>query len=101
MAVKNKIRPVIKILKNLEDEIRRKYKAEIIGIFGSYARGEQRKGSDIDIIVEFDKGATLFDVVGLSLFLEEKLKIKKVDIVPKDAVREELKEEIFKEVVPL
>jgi len=101
MAVKNKIRPVIKILKNLEDEIRREYKAEIIGIFGSYVRGEQRRGSDIDIIVKFDKGATLFDVVGLSLFLEEKLKIKKVDIVPKDAVREELKEEIFKEVVPL
>jgi predicted nucleotidyltransferase len=101
MAVKNKIRPVIKILKNLEDEIKKRYKAEIIGIFGSYVRGEQKRGSDIDIIVKFDKGATLFDVVGLSLFLEEKLKIKKVDIVPKDAVREELKEEIFKEVIPL
>jgi predicted nucleotidyltransferase len=99
--MKKEVKSIIKTLKNLEAYIRKKYKAEIIGIFGSYVRGEQKKGSDIDIIVKFYKGATLFDFVGLSIFLEEKLKIKKVDIVPKDAVREELKEQIFKGVVPV
>ncbi len=50
----------MKFLKNLEDEIRKEYKAEIIGIFGSYARGEQRKSSDVDILVRFFERATLF-----------------------------------------
>jgi predicted nucleotidyltransferase len=86
-------------LKSLEGEIKEKYKAEIIGIFGSYARGEQKKKSDLDVLVKFYKGATLFEFVGLAIFLEEKLGIKKVDVVPYDTVREELKEYIFKETI--
>ncbi len=40
-------------LNELKKEIRQKYKAEIIGIFGSFARGEEEKESDIDVLVEF------------------------------------------------
>lgn len=90
---------IIQDIKGLEKEIKERYKAEIIGIFGSYVRGEQKKKSDLDVLVKFYKGATLFDFVGLALFLEEKLGIKKVDVVPYDAVRSELKERIFKETV--
>lgn len=62
---------------------------------------KQKKESDIEILVKFYKGATLFEFFGLYLFLEEKLGSKKVDIVPYDVVREEIKESIFKEVVSL
>ncbi|MCL0107918.1 nucleotidyltransferase family protein [Peptococcaceae bacterium] len=85
-------------IKNLQEEIKKEYKAEVIGIFGSYARGEQTQKSDIDILVRFYKGATLFDFVGLSYFLEEKLGIK-VDVVSEKAIRPELKDRILSEVI--
>jgi predicted nucleotidyltransferase len=86
------------ILKSLKQYIKQNYKAEIIGIFGSFVRNEQKQGSDIDILVKFYENATLFDFIGLSIFLEEKLGIR-VDIVPQDVVREEIKENIMHQVV--
>ena len=76
----------------------KEFKAEIVGIFGSYARGEQKKESDIDILVRFKEGVTLFDLVELAEFLEHKLGMK-VDIVSERAVRPELRKSIFKEIV--
>jgi predicted nucleotidyltransferase len=95
------IEDIKKTLEILNKDIKKKYKAEIIGIFGSYVRGEQKKKSDLDVLVKFDARATLFEFVGLSLFLEEKLGIKKVDVVPFDEVREEIRDRIFKEAVYL
>ena len=91
---------IIKILQEIKEEIRIKYKAEIKGIFGSYARGEAKQGSDVDILVNFLEGATLFDFIGLTNYLEEKLKIK-VDIVPVDTLRREIKDKILKEAIYL
>jgi len=88
------------VLKDLKREIRDKYKAELLGIFGSFARGEQTSKSDLDVLVLFDTDATLFDFVGLAIFLEEKLGIK-VDIVPQDTLRKEIKEKVLSDVVPL
>ena len=48
-----------------KDEIRRRYRAEIKGIFGSYARGDFDADSDLDLLVDFDEGANLFDLIGL------------------------------------
>lgn len=92
----------IKEILNLSKvKIRNQFKAEIIGIFGSYVRGEQKRGSDLDILVKFYEGATLFEFIDLAIFLEKKLGIKKVDIVPYDTIREEIKEKILKETVYL
>ncbi len=91
---------IIKSLQELKDEIKRKYKAEIKGIFGSYVRGEQKENSDVDILVEFSEGATLFDFVGLADYVESELNLK-VDIVPVDTIREEIKNTILKEAVYL
>jgi predicted nucleotidyltransferase len=52
-------------------------------IFGSVARGEDRPGSDIDLLVDFDADATYFDLVGLRLDLEELLSLP-VDVVHDD-----------------
>jgi len=89
---------ILVILRQLQDEIRQKYRAEIVGVFGSYARGEARQHSDVDILVRFLEGASLFDLVGLAEFLEENLGIK-VDIVSERAIRSELQERILSEVV--
>ena len=93
-------RQIIEIFQELKDEIKKRYKAEIMGVFCSYVRGDQREGSDVDILVRFFEKATLFDFVGLSDFLEGKLKIK-TDIIPIDTVREEIKEEVLKEAIYL
>ena len=87
-------------LGRLEGQIRKEYKAELIGLFGSYVRGEQKGESDLDVLVKFLEGATLFDFVGLADFLEERLSIE-VDIVSERALRPELREQILKDVVSL
>lgn len=95
-----KKKEIIETLQELKIEIRQRYKAEIVGLFGSYVRGEEKKSSGVDILVRFFEKATLFDFVGLSDFLEEKLRLK-ADVVPVDAVREEIKEDVLKEAIYL
>jgi hypothetical protein len=96
--MKAELKDIISIVRSLEEQIREEYKAEVIGVFGSYARGEQKANSDVDILVRFREGATLFDLVGLGDFLEDMLKVK-VDVVSERAIREELREQILREVV--
>ena len=78
--------------------LRKKYKVKNIGIFGSFARGEQKANSDIDVLVEFDGLPDIFLLIDLEDFLK-KLTKRKVDVVRKNAVREELKDIIAKEVM--
>jgi predicted nucleotidyltransferase len=98
--LKAKLKDILSIVRGLEGQIRKEYRAEVIGVFGSYARGEQKARSDVDILVKFLEGATLFDLVGLGDFLENKLNLK-VDIVSERAIREELRQQIMSEVVPV
>ena len=91
------------ILKNLErfqPEVKGRFHAELKGIFGSCARGESTQTSDIDVLVQFGEGASLFDYIALSNFLEDRLH-NKVDLVPIDTIRAELKEQILKETIYL
>jgi uncharacterized protein len=88
------------ILSRHRDELREKYKITEIGIFGSYVRGEQKKRSDIDILVEIGEPVSLLRFVGIENYLSDLLKTK-VDLIPKESIRPELKERILKEVVYL
>ena len=56
-----------------------KYGAHNVRVFGSVARGSAREDSDIDLLVEMDKGRSLFDLVGCQMEVEELLK-NKVDM---------------------
>jgi predicted nucleotidyltransferase len=85
-------------LRELKPYAESHYKAKEIGLFGSFVRGEQNDSSDIDLLVDFEDGADLFDLTGLSLYLEDALQ-RKVDVVPKRALREELRESVLLEVV--
>ena len=71
------------------------------GIFGSYARGEQTKNSDIDILIEV-KGRkfSLLDLVGLENKIHKILK-KKIDLLPYGAINKYLKEKILSEEVQI
>ena len=65
-------------------------------LFGSVAREESKKRSDIDILIKLKKGKSLFDFVGLKLELEEKLG-KQVDLVTYRAIKPRLKDIILKD----
>jgi len=89
---------LITVLKQLNEEIRQKYKGRIIGLFGSYARGEETDQSDIDLLIEKEANVSLFVLGGMKVYLEEKLN-KKVDIVTTAALREEIKPYIMNELI--
>lgn len=69
-------------------------------IFGSVARGEDRPGSDIDILVTFTDEASLLDEVGLQLALADLLQVE-VDVVADDALRGAIRERVLGEAVPV
>jgi len=88
------------ILREHRGEMARDYGVAAIGIFGSYARGEATAGSDIDILVEFDKPIGFFKFIEL----EEKLANwlgAPVDLVTKAALKPHIGQHILKEVAML
>ncbi|MCL5062551.1 nucleotidyltransferase family protein [Dissulfurispira sp.] len=87
-----------KTLKKHKAEVVRDYKVKEIGIFGSVVRGEQKKRSDIDILVEYSELPDLLKLIELENKLQKLLK-KKVDLIEKSGIRTELKDKILKEVV--
>ncbi len=69
-----------------------------IGLFGSVARGEEREDSDVDILVELRRPAGYLTLVKVQLRLEELLE-RRVDLVPRKALRPELRERILEETI--
>ncbi len=68
------------------------------GIFGSYARGEAKKNSDIDILIRFRGRKSLFDLVGLEMELKKALK-RKIDLLTYNSINPRLKDRILGEEV--
>ena len=86
-SIKKKIIPILK-----------RYGVKKAAIFGSFVRGEARKTSDIDILVEIKKDISLFDFIGLKLEIEEALG-KKVDLIEYSTIKPLIREKILKEQV--
>lgn len=73
------------------------YGVENIGVFGSVSRGEEKKGSDVDVLVEFSRPLGFFKFVELEEFLGSLID-KKVDLVTKKALKSVIRNEILQEV---
>lgn len=89
---------VRKVLEGHKEEMRQRFKIKEIGVFGSFVQEEQKKTSDVDILVEFEEVPDLFRFLELEIYLEGLLELK-VDLVRKKAIRKELREAILNEVV--
>jgi predicted nucleotidyltransferase len=74
-----------------------KYKVKSLGVFGSYVRGEQKKRSDLDVLVEFNEPISLLQYVALERELGERTG-KKVDLTMKKTLKPRIKEYILREV---
>ena len=98
LSIRKKIKKsMVEELKPKIIKILKKNKIKKAGIFGSYVRGEQRKNSDIDILIEPPKGMGL-EFVGVKLELEDELG-RKVDLVTYKGVHPLIKRKILKEEV--
>ena len=76
-------RPLRALVEAHRHEIRAtvaRHKGASVAVFGSVARGDESPGSDVDFLVEFEPGASLFDLARLELGLHEVLGVD-VDVV--------------------
>lgn len=92
------IEDIKNILEEHKNYLKENYYVKEIGIFGSFVKGKQNKRSDVDILVEFSRKIDVYLLIDLEDYLTKLLR-RKVEIVRKEVIRPELKEEIFKEVV--
>ncbi|MFN2430611.1 MAG: nucleotidyltransferase family protein [Cryomorphaceae bacterium] len=83
--------------KNMIIEVLQPYHPKMIGIFGSFARNENRHDSDLDILVEFRDTINLLDIIGAEIKLSELLSLK-VDLVTKKAISPRLAPHIDKDL---
>ena len=88
---------IIKIIKNSKPEIESHYGVKRLGLFGSYVKEKQRKKSDVDILVTFNRDIDLFDFLDLREYLESKLHVK-VDLVMESALKPAIGKRILSEV---
>lgn len=88
---------IIEIIRSIKPEIQTRYGVHRVGLFGSYAREQQRRRSDIDILVTFNRDIDLFDFLDLREYLENRLK-SKVDLVMESALKPAISKHILAEV---
>lgn len=75
-----------------------KLNPSLIGVFGSYARGDQESESDLDLLIDFHSQVNLLDIIGLEQELSEILEIK-VDLVTVNSVNNRLKPYIQQDLI--
>jgi predicted nucleotidyltransferase len=90
-------REIIDIIRSNKREMESRYGVQRLGLFGSYVREQQRKKSDIDILVTFNRDIDLFDFIDLREYLEDRLKAK-VDLVMESALKPAIGKRILSEV---
>ena len=95
-----KAEEIKKILLKHKKEIEKRFNIKDMGLFGSCVRGEQRPGSDVDILVQFRAPIGLLKFVALERYLSGLID-QKVDLVMKSALKPRIGKHILAEVVYL
>ena len=83
--------------KDIEDFCK-KNDIEYLAIFGSYARGDFREDSDIDVLVKFNKRKSLLDLVRMERELS-RIMNRKVDLLTENSISKYLRDIIKRELV--
>jgi predicted nucleotidyltransferase len=91
---------ILAILKANLPEISVRYHVKSLGLFGSYVRNAQKKGSDLDVLVEFGSIPSMFKFLELEEHLSRLLGIK-VDLVMRDVLKPAIGRHILAEVIPV
>jgi predicted nucleotidyltransferase len=78
--------------------LREKFGVKTLAVFGSMARGDDREGSDVDLLVTFEGAATFDNFMGLKLHLEDTLG-RSVDLGTPDTLRPEMRAEVERDAI--
>lgn len=94
-------------LENILDVLRQqlpmlveRYHVDTLEIFGSYVRSEQKKDSDLDILVTFKEDPSLLTYIAIENYLSDLLGIK-VDLVMKDSLKPRIGQQVLREAIPV
>lgn len=74
--------------------------ARHVRLFGSVVRGQQTGQSDVDLLVSMDNDRSLVDQVAIIQDMQDLLGVR-VDVVPEDALDQEVRDQVLKEAVAL
>jgi len=96
--LQGKVAEYAQVLREHLPDLGERYGVESLGIFGPYVRGEQSKGSHLDLLVDLNRSIGLFDFVGLQDDISKILGIK-VDLVREQGLELQVGEQILAEVV--
>lgn len=94
------IRQLVRSKRSKILQIAARHGARNVRLFGSVARGEARRGSDVDFLVELEEGRSLLDHAALILELEHLLK-RPVDVASERGLRPPVKERVLREAIAL
>ena len=90
---------ILVLLRQHEPVLKKRFGVAKIGIFGSFARGEELPDSDVDILVAFQNGKKTFDnFMGTKFYLEDLFK-RNVDLVTEAALKPLIHDPILQDVV--
>ena len=81
-------------------QIAQNHGAKSVSLFGSFARGDAQPSSDIDILVEFESGRSLFDLIRLERELKETFGLE-VDVVTPNSLHPRIRARVMEEKVPV
>ena len=96
---KKSVEEILRTLRRHLPQLQEEYGVRALWLFGSYVRGEQRKRSDLDMLVELDnRSLSLLKFIGLENRLGDMLKIK-VDLVEKNILKPGIGRNVLKEIV--
>ena len=92
---------LLPMLRQRLPELHERYGVRALWLFGSYVRGEQRRRSDLDVLVEFDdRPLSLLQFIALQHYLSDLLQVK-VDLVEKETLKPAIGRHILSEAIPV
>ncbi len=100
MARTHSLKKMLEILHQQIPMLAERYDVEKLEVFGSYVRAEQRKDSDLDILITFRKAPSLLTFIAIENYLSDLLGIK-VDLVMKDSLKPKIGQHILREAIPV
>jgi predicted nucleotidyltransferase len=100
MARKRSLESMLKILHQQIPILAERYSVEKLEVFGSYVRDEQKRDSDLDILVTFKKAPSLLTFISIENYLSDLLGVK-VDLVMKDSLKPKIGQQILREAIPV
>jgi uncharacterized protein len=94
------LKKILEVLRQQIPTLTERYSVETLEVFGSYVRSEQKKDSDLDILVTFREVPSLLTFIAIENYLTDLLGVK-VDLVMKDSLKPKIGQQILREAIPV